>query len=408
MRHTSINCFYGLVENAKCVIIASSFYKNMRKSQLVPNNRGTQAGPELSSGDRILAASVALCSLINDKVLVVRRAGKVTRNQGKYELPGGKLDWSRHLESGGQESRRVEDDILRELREEIGITLTEGTNDLCAFDNAKIHEETGRSILAFRYVGIYPEGQQVVIPKEERIEHDSYKFVNAATYHGLEYISGIKEFLDQIFERQRLRGTLLANTSKMFTVHCIFVDPVTKNVLFVRDKAPQSSEKAGYRFPNAAVNMWEHLHHTVQRIVRVLSQLRHTSKLLCRSEQSQPSCKIRRVAILPSYFKVPDSEKVEKVWNFYYLVYVPRFAETLLQAAAAERFEYDWRPADFESLMLVCSQLQTQGDTERLHFRESITKIVRTIRNLRVQRSMARISSNTLGETQDILDDNMK
>ena len=400
---TSMNCFSALVTNVKYVIMTPSLYKIMSKAPL-PKNGPDLASPEYPSGKNILAASVAMCSLINDKVVVVRRAKGVERNAGKYELPGGKLDWRGHLED-----LRVEDDIRRELKQEIGITLKKGTDDISSFNNVKFRED-GRSILAFRYVGIYPEGQAVVIPEKEKQEHDAYKFVDADSYKKLEYISGIREFLDELFERQRLRGTLLANTSRMFTVHCIFVDPVTKKVLLVKSKAPQAADQnVDYKFPYAPVNSWEHLNHAIQRIVRILSQSQLTNKVVHESSDQNPrSCQVRRVAVLPSHFTLRASKKLEKVWNFYYLVHVPNFASAIEHGAAAAKFEYLWQPAEVDLLLSICSRLGKEESAETEHCRESIIKIARTLSKLRGRRSLTSIPPCSLEETEGILDDWMK
>ncbi len=380
----------------------------MNKTPPVPKNGPGLAGPESPSSKNIIAASVALCSLINDKIVVVQRAKGVERNGGKYELPGGKLDWRGHI-TDSMGPPRVEDDIRRELKQEIGITLKKGTDDIFAFDNAKFRED-GRSILAFRYVGIYPEGQAVVIPEKEKLEHDAYKFVDAESYSKLEYISGIKEFLDQLFERQRLRGTLLANTSRMFTVHCIFVDPKTKKILLVKSKAPQAADQqVDYKFPYAPVNSWEHLNHAIQRIVRILSQVQPANKVLHeRSEQNQQSCQIRRVAVLPSYITLPASDRLEKIWNFYYLVHLPNFEETIGRGVAAERFEYLWQPAKIDLLMSICNRFQEEESAERKNCRESISKIVGIITKLHGRKSLTSIPPGSLEETEGILDDWMK
>jgi len=411
-----MNCFSALVTNVKYVIMTPSFYTTMSKAPSDPKNEIAVESPTSPQNKQIIAASVALCSLINDRIVVVRRAPGVERNAGKYELPGGKLDWSRHIAGDDDKEPRenqvvplrVEDDIRRELQEEIGITLRNEVDDIFAFDNAKFHED-GRSILAFRYVGIYPEEQAVTIPEKEKGEHDMHKSVDAKSYQKLEYISGIREFLDQLFERQRLRGTLLANTSKMFTVHCIFVDPDTKKVLLMRNKTSEPiDQKTEYTFPFAPVNSWEHLHHAIQRIVRVLSQEQQGKKVLHeQSEQNQRSCNIRRVGVLPSHFVLPSSEKLEKVWNFYYLVYVQNFEEIIMQGAAAERFEYLWKPAEFDSLLSICSRFQEQESVEKEQCRKSIKKIVGIITRLE-RKSLTSIPPGSLEETEGILDDWMK
>ncbi len=95
----------------------------------------------------------------NDKILLVRKSEDDPNNPGLWELPGGRL----------KESEHVDDHVIREVLEETGLTICPGPLiDLWSWDMTW-HGEQVRVIAVSRYCTLAP-----VAPVESIREADDY------------------------------------------------------------------------------------------------------------------------------------------------------------------------------------------------------------------------------------------
>jgi len=96
----------------------------------------------------------------DNKILLLRRAETSSFAAGKWDIPGGKLDFGESLEES----------LLREIKEETSINV-EVLNPICTCSN--VNEENTKQYISIVYYCNYIDGEVKL-----NSEHDDYIWIN--------------------------------------------------------------------------------------------------------------------------------------------------------------------------------------------------------------------------------------